>query len=75
MQKLPDGEPFYIAGEYRVVDPPARLEFSWTWEDPAEKVRDSVVKVLSHEAHRRQNAPVKTSRETESPGSRKRHFS
>ena len=40
MQKLPDGEPFYVAGEYRVVEPPSRLVFTWTWEDPAEKVRD-----------------------------------
>lgn len=45
MQKLPDGEPFYVNGEYRVVEPPARIVFSWTWEDPAMNVRDTVVTV------------------------------
>lgn len=45
MQKLPDGEPFYVSGEYRVVDFPSKLVFTWTWEDPAENVRDSVVTV------------------------------
>ncbi len=45
MQKLPDGEPFYVAGEYRVVEPPARIVFTWTWEDPAENVRDTIVTV------------------------------
>ncbi|MEO8035388.1 MAG: SRPBCC domain-containing protein [Acidobacteriota bacterium] len=45
MQKLPDGEPFYVTGQYRSVEPPARLAFTWTWEDPAENVRDTVVTV------------------------------
>jgi uncharacterized protein YndB with AHSA1/START domain len=45
MQKLPDGAPFFVTGEYRVVEPPARLMFTWTWEDPAESVRDSMVTV------------------------------
>jgi uncharacterized protein YndB with AHSA1/START domain len=45
MQKLPDGEPFYVNGEYRVVDVPKRLVFTWTWEDPAENVRDTVVTI------------------------------
>jgi len=45
MQKLPDGPPLYANGSYRQVDPPARLVFTWTWEDPAENVRDSLVTV------------------------------
>jgi uncharacterized protein YndB with AHSA1/START domain len=45
MQKLPDGVPFYASGEYRTVEFPSRLVFSWTWEDPAENVRDSIVTV------------------------------
>jgi len=45
LQKLPDGEPFYVRGEYRLVDFPARLVFTWTWEDPAMNVRDTVVTV------------------------------
>ena len=45
MQKLPDGEPFFVSGRYRSVEPPSRLVFTWTWEDPAEKVRDTLVTV------------------------------
>jgi uncharacterized protein YndB with AHSA1/START domain len=45
MRKLPGGEPFYVRGEYRVVDFPARLVFTWTWEDPVENVSDSIVTV------------------------------
>jgi uncharacterized protein YndB with AHSA1/START domain len=30
----PDGDPFHLVGEFRVVDPPARLQFTFAWEDP-----------------------------------------
>jgi len=30
----PEGEAFYVSGEFRAVDPPARLSFSFAWEDP-----------------------------------------
>jgi uncharacterized protein YndB with AHSA1/START domain len=30
----PDGAPFYLAGEFRDVDVPARLAFTFAWEDP-----------------------------------------
>jgi uncharacterized protein YndB with AHSA1/START domain len=30
----PNGDPFYLAGEFREVDPPSRLAFTFTWEDP-----------------------------------------
>ena len=30
----PEGEPFYLAGEFREVEPPARLAFTFAWEDP-----------------------------------------
>jgi uncharacterized protein YndB with AHSA1/START domain len=30
----PEGDSFYLAGEFREVDPPARLAFSFAWEDP-----------------------------------------
>ncbi len=45
MKKLPDGEPFYAAGTYKTVEPPKRLVFSWSWEDPGERVRDTVVTI------------------------------
>ena len=30
----PDGDAFYLRGEFREVDPPARLAFTFVWEDP-----------------------------------------
>lgn len=30
----PEGESFFIAGEFREVDPPARLAFTFVYEDP-----------------------------------------
>jgi uncharacterized protein YndB with AHSA1/START domain len=30
----PEGDPFYLTGEFRGVDPPARLAFTFVWEDP-----------------------------------------
>jgi uncharacterized protein YndB with AHSA1/START domain len=34
--KPPEGDVFYLGGEYREVDPPKKLVFTWQWEgDPA----------------------------------------
>jgi len=30
----PEGDPFYLEGEFREVDPPARLAYTFAWEDP-----------------------------------------
>lgn len=30
----PDGGAFYLAGEFREVDPPTRLVYTFEWEDP-----------------------------------------
>jgi uncharacterized protein YndB with AHSA1/START domain len=30
----PDGDPFSLTGEFCEVDPPARLAFTFVWEDP-----------------------------------------
>jgi len=30
----PEGAPFYLTGEFREVDPPARLAYTFVWEDP-----------------------------------------
>jgi uncharacterized protein YndB with AHSA1/START domain len=30
----PEGDPFWLTGEFREVDPPARLAFTFAWEDP-----------------------------------------
>jgi uncharacterized protein YndB with AHSA1/START domain len=31
----PEGDRFYLTGEFREVDPPARLAYTFVWEDPA----------------------------------------
>jgi uncharacterized protein YndB with AHSA1/START domain len=41
----PDGELFYLSGEFREVDPPARLVYSFRWEDPDPEDRETVVTV------------------------------
>ena len=30
----PEGDHFYLTGEFREVDPPARLAYTFAWEDP-----------------------------------------
>ena len=30
----PEGDPFYLTGEFREVDPPDRLAYTFVWEDP-----------------------------------------
>jgi uncharacterized protein YndB with AHSA1/START domain len=30
----PEGDAFYLAGEFRDVDPPSRLAYTFAWEDP-----------------------------------------
>jgi uncharacterized protein YndB with AHSA1/START domain len=30
----PEGDPFHLIGEFRLVEPPARLTFTFVWEDP-----------------------------------------
>ncbi len=30
----PEGDAFYLTGEFREVDPPTRLAYTFRWEDP-----------------------------------------
>jgi uncharacterized protein YndB with AHSA1/START domain len=30
----PEGDPFYLTGEFREVDPPARIAYTFVWEEP-----------------------------------------
>ena len=39
----PDGDLFHLSGEFREVDPPARLVYTFCWEDPDPDDRDNVV--------------------------------
>jgi uncharacterized protein YndB with AHSA1/START domain len=39
----PEGQLFYLTGEFREVDPPARLVYTFWWEDPTPDDRETVV--------------------------------
>jgi|SRR5215218_115753 len=39
----PDGDLFYLSGEFREVDPPARLAYTFRWDPPDPDDRQTVV--------------------------------
>jgi uncharacterized protein YndB with AHSA1/START domain len=39
----PEGELFYLTGEFRDVDPPSRLAYTFRWEDPDPDDQENVV--------------------------------
>jgi uncharacterized protein YndB with AHSA1/START domain len=39
----PDGEVFHLSGEFRDVDAPARLAYTFRWEEPTPDDRETVV--------------------------------
>jgi uncharacterized protein YndB with AHSA1/START domain len=39
----PDGDLFYLSGEFREVDPPARLGYTFRWDPPDPDDRETVV--------------------------------
>jgi uncharacterized protein YndB with AHSA1/START domain len=39
----PDGELFHLSGEFRELDAPARLAYSFRWEEPTPDDRETVV--------------------------------
>jgi uncharacterized protein YndB with AHSA1/START domain len=39
----PDGELFYLSGEFREVDPPARLAYTFRWDPPDPDDRETLV--------------------------------
>jgi uncharacterized protein YndB with AHSA1/START domain len=39
----PDGDLFYLTGEFREVDPPARLTYTFRWDPPDPDDRETVV--------------------------------
>jgi len=41
----PDGKTHVAIGEYREIERPSRLAFTWDWEDPASQVGDTLVTV------------------------------
>jgi uncharacterized protein YndB with AHSA1/START domain len=41
----PEGDRFYLAGQFREFDPPTRLAYSFVWEDPDPEDVETVVGV------------------------------
>ena len=41
----PDGDLFYLSGKFVEVDPPARLAYTFRWEDPDPDDRETVVRL------------------------------
>lgn len=39
----PDGDAFYLRGEFREVDPPRRLAYTFIWEDPDPDDQETLV--------------------------------
>ena len=39
----PEGEAFHLVGEFREVDPPARLVYTFVWEEPTPDDRETLV--------------------------------
>jgi uncharacterized protein YndB with AHSA1/START domain len=39
----PDGDLFYLSGEFREVDPPIHLAYTFRWEDPDPDDRETLV--------------------------------
>jgi uncharacterized protein YndB with AHSA1/START domain len=52
----PEGELFYLVGEYIDVDPPVGLSYTFRWEDPDPEDRETVVTLLLYDTdvHRSQ---------------------
>lgn len=48
----PDGKTHVAVGVYREILPPMRLVFTWDWEDPANRVGDTLVTVEFKDAGR-----------------------
>lgn len=48
----PDGDLFYLRGEFREVDPPNRLVYTFVWEDPTPDDQETVVTLLFGELGR-----------------------
>jgi uncharacterized protein YndB with AHSA1/START domain len=46
----PEGEAFYLTGEFREVDPPTRLSFTFVWEAPDPDDVETLVELSFREA-------------------------
>jgi uncharacterized protein YndB with AHSA1/START domain len=45
----PEGDLFHLAGEFREVDPPARLAYTFRWDPPDPDDRETLVSLSLHD--------------------------
>jgi uncharacterized protein YndB with AHSA1/START domain len=45
----PEGDPFWLSGEFREIEAPARLAYTFRWEKPDPDDRDNLVVVTLQE--------------------------
>lgn len=50
--KPPDGTPFYLRGQFRTIEPPARLAYTFVWEDPDPNDTETIVELTFHDRRR-----------------------
>lgn len=46
----PEGEVFHLAGEFRAVEPPSRLAYTFKWEEPDPDDQETLVELMFTEA-------------------------
>jgi uncharacterized protein YndB with AHSA1/START domain len=54
----PDGELFHLSGEFREVDPPTRLAYTFRWEPPDPDDRETLVRLSLEDRGERTEALV-----------------
>ncbi|MDQ0710863.1 uncharacterized protein YndB with AHSA1/START domain [Streptomyces luteogriseus] len=47
--RSPEGDLFYLVGEFLQVEPPERLAYTFRWEDPGPEDRETVVTLSFHD--------------------------
>ena len=47
----PEGEAFFLAGEFRAVEPPHRLAFTFRWEEPDPDDVENLVELAFRDLH------------------------
>jgi uncharacterized protein YndB with AHSA1/START domain len=46
----PDGDPFHLHGEFREVDPPSRLAYTFRWDPPDQDDRETLATLILEES-------------------------
>jgi len=71
----PEGQTHVAVGEYREIDPPHRLAFTWDWEDPVSAMGETLVTVEFNDAGGGETEVVLTHERFADPNRVSRHES